>query len=1618
MEQDEDKDEAFQAKMMAPLPPLPSPQSQSSSSSSPDVKGKGNKLFIAEMDKSISEVINECVQVLQKDPREYHPFYLRTHKYVTLGVEKGYFKGEAKVESVWKKWDKYAVSQYKKSVSANRRKKKMEEEEEFDGPRSSYLRYILENKVYHGDKVIDIPRNEYQRKKKFKELEEMQKKLAKEAKGTNIRDDLKTRRAFFEHCKSMTFPGDVVKMNLLWTLFLTSADDSESEEEAVEDVEDKEEEEEVEKQAYSRWKPKVDKDDIYYRREMMMTAARKRVDDAKSKRREKTMTEEEKNDYRKRRNESKRRKRARMTEEERDAMRKMQNESRKKRMEKMTEEEKTVCRDRHREKMKLKRKCNPDSEEVARKKKERKEELRKQKYAEMTEDELNELKMKKYMYYVAYKAKLTKEDRLRMNRMKREQVKRSMTEEKKQAMTEWQRQWRHSLKGDKRERYIESVRKAVKKNWDRIKSNPEKYEKVKEKLNERQRKIVASETPEQRQKRLQRMRRYSAKKRLKKQHPGLSDQEIERKVEEFMATVVPTPIGAYQPRPQARKPKKEVSSSTKVSSKSPSPTLSPTPPPVTRTRRTYQNKRLQNHPPHELPTPAAPPILPPPHINTQTHPVCEYTLPYVSIPTGETGTGTTQFSLQFQPPPHNLMVEEKNQFCQIVNYSSVEPGCSTTTTSFYIPIETTTPNAEQFIQLSTIPETTCPASDSVSVDESSYHQDYDDDNDDFSPCELSEPPPLTPPSCAPPPPPQNNERISTPAPPTLQLELNQEQESPPVPPEEASVEDINNSQQKSKRHEKTKMCEECGGLYSSHYIQAHKDSHDPNSKVKCPQCPLEFRRGRGFWHHFARVHLQQDCDIDEEGNSNDGGGTSRHHQASKVPISFTCSICQQPYDSDANLKRHMYFSHGDGSNPTNFLVCPYCPKKFKQKCTLDDHIRRTHDGVADYRCDICGRDLQSAGKLWKHKVNYHKMTDLPPPPELEVITCEYCDEMVLRGYETHVKKRHPDMLSEFLKKNGSFPMPDVALSNEILGLPPGPNPYVICPVCQKEFRRSSLKRHLRNVHGKGKTKRFECQICRKVFKERYNLTEHLQCVHSKDSDPDSVSDVKSTRNPSDMVQCHICFKQLMSSSMVRHMQSKHPEGNGDERRFPCPKCGKEFKEKYHLKEHIIDVHEDIDEKIKAKKLFKLFLDRQSNSKKRINYKCVLCGDKGKGKHQMRAHLVTVHPHLYENLRKSNSLISLDCGECSESFGNEEEIRSHFESAHKDKCIRCPECSLVFLSSNKSSSTELQDHMRLTHDGNEDKEILQEVGMPRVRTKTGKSRRKKKPSIRFKYNCMRCDGDEGKFNQLEELSGHVKDKHPQNFWPCAYCKLMRYTERGLLFHRQMCKKRPRTDNEKEDGKLKKSTAKSLRNGQEEEEKLMMSFDRMPVACEICGKEIRLYSLSRHFLDVHGVKEEGWNCHICQKDFKRREYWISHMDVQHSGVGVDIDELVKKAVKLNVKDMSSLKILNIKGTKGNSEGKSTTTNKIKVEVNQDGRRKRRGKGGGVVTKRRARRVTRAVAKRKRQWSSESEDDDDDDEDEEEEGDDITNERETNGLEKQVRVRMIRLTEQEISEYIRHA
>lgn len=212
------------------------------------------------------------------------------------------------------------------------------------------------------------------------------------------------------------------------------------------------------------------------------------------------------------------------------------------------------------------------------------------------------------------------------------------------------------------------------------------------------------------------------------------------------------------------------------------------------------------------------------------------------------------------------------------------------------------------------------------------------------------------------------------------------------------------------------VCEECGKVFSRNsLLLGHRNKfHVSSDEFKCPSCPKTFAREANLWGHYQYSHM--------------GAGASSSDTPTKIPKTWrrdrptplggmpsaVCHTCGKEFHDISSLCRHVYKIHGEGANAQNFFICPSCGRSYKSKDTLNAHIRQIHEGE-DYRCDVCRKKCQSAGKLWRHKIEVHKMTDLAPPPNVVVYNCEFCDEQVLRGLEAHVKTRHPEHVEEFLR---------------------------------------------------------------------------------------------------------------------------------------------------------------------------------------------------------------------------------------------------------------------------------------------------------------------------------------------------------------------------------------------------------------------------------------------------------------------------------------------------------------------------------------------------------------------------------------------------------------------------
>ncbi|XP_052805237.1 zinc finger E-box-binding homeobox 1-like isoform X2 [Mya arenaria] len=106
-----------------------------------------------------------------------------------------------------------------------------------------------------------------------------------------------------------------------------------------------------------------------------------------------------------------------------------------------------------------------------------------------------------------------------------------------------------------------------------------------------------------------------------------------------------------------------------------------------------------------------------------------------------------------------------------------------------------------------------------------------------------------------------------------------------------------------------------------------------------------------------------------------------------------------------------------------------------------------------------------------------------------------------------------------------------------------------CMHCPQTFLRAIILRdHMRDVHA-DKPLKFMCPKCDETFHQKSQLDKHLT-LHS----------------PTSQV-CAVCNKTFANVYRLQRHMISHNEST-DLRKFKCPECGKAFKFKHHLKEHV------------------------------------------------------------------------------------------------------------------------------------------------------------------------------------------------------------------------------------------------------------------------------------------------------------------------------------------------------------------------------------------------------------------------------------------------------------------
>ena len=224
-------------------------------------------------------------------------------------------------------------------------------------------------------------------------------------------------------------------------------------------------------------------------------------------------------------------------------------------------------------------------------------------------------------------------------------------------------------------------------------------------------------------------------------------------------------------------------------------------------------------------------------------------------------------------------------------------------------------------------------------------------------------------------------------------------------------------------------------------------------------------------------------------------------------------------------------------NNSEDITCPICIRTFETVQSCKRHIQTMHKNKKKYICPSCGKEYNTKEGLKSHTINVHQNTDPHICPQLNCGTVFQNRSSLLRHCQL---KKHK--FPKSLKKLQANP----------------------CDICFRDIGlMGNMSQHKEKYH---QTKKFECDKCeynttRKDALRRHNFIKH----NLTNKDIDAIEEFFTEEGVS--FQCQECKKTFDSKESVqKHLLQQTCEEQ------KCDKCGKVFKLRQHLKQHLSKVH--------------------------------------------------------------------------------------------------------------------------------------------------------------------------------------------------------------------------------------------------------------------------------------------------------------------------------------------------------------------------------------------------------------------------------------------------------------
>ncbi|XP_045785022.1 zinc finger protein Xfin [Maniola jurtina] len=442
--------------------------------------------------------------------------------------------------------------------------------------------------------------------------------------------------------------------------------------------------------------------------------------------------------------------------------------------------------------------------------------------------------------------------------------------------------------------------------------------------------------------------------------------------------------------------------------------------------------------------------------------------------------------------------------------------------------------------------------------------------------------------------------------------------------------------------------------------------------LSCATCDKEFRYNMEIKRHclkaghalaitatdnYQELHRCQHCKQKFKSSVT----LAAHLKSSHKQKAFFCLVCSKTFATSEEAKRHRQTSEHRIRRKENMSQrgldtkdlskkCPYCTEKviLKNILELKDHIRRIHPNIKK-KCPKCGKSF-----IFSQEVSRHIRDNACTFQKAEILNssilwnCSQCIFTTDSQAECFFHEvLHTEPLTE-TKSDGK---------NKTVQKYP-------CPICSKNFKKASLRLHLRQHTFE---RPFICSICGANFTRQSSLANHSKSEHGGlDSRVPKLTplDVRMTNIIVETLKCSKCKKNFGDSlELTEHSTTceaeerrcshdqcsyiastaaqlkRHLRTHGERKKqYDCPTCGFKTDQASHMKRHLV-CHEGI--KPYACPHCEFTCGSLENLRKHVLrsgrhpgmplYRCRVasCSFRADRAAALRAHLVTAHPDSYD-----------------------------------------------------------------------------------------------------------------------------------------------------------------------------------------------------------------------------------------------------------------------------------------------------------------------------------------------------------------------------------------------------